>query len=155
MTAETWYLTQNVSKLSKKLGKLSGWRKEVAKLLLETDEEATAKSLIAEIVKTTESPNSLISEVLDLLPKRIQGKAKILATHLSKQMKFSDDGRVIYPDGSFGSPLIDILKYFCSPKSGLVRVKAPFDVRKMTEYLSETNAPMSATTKSNNDWIAV
>ena len=167
MPVETWYLSQKATDQAKRLGRLKGWRKEVAQVLLSRNSDDKSKVDIRKLVATEKSRETQQTEMIDqtvsLLPKNSRSKAKILAQHLLHNLHVDENGRIVYPDGSFGSAFIDALKYFTAPKSGIAKVRAPFDVVKLTSFLQDTNVPMSAISqnldlKSSHDekkWVAL
>ena len=59
------------------------------------------------IIETVDEPPDIVS----LFPKRQQNKAKLLFGYL-KNVKLDSDNRVIYVDGSIGSTLYDLMRYF-------------------------------------------
>ncbi len=158
--AKTYYLTEDISQVGKKLGNLKGWRGEIATAILNTkaEDEAVVGQIHHVLSKTAgRSEAALVDEVIPLLPKAIRSKARILAHHLIKHLKIGEHGQVIYPDGTDGSSFIDHLKYFASPPN--LRVVAPFDVDKMREIISKTHAPLTsvrpATRSPTAAWISL
>ena len=165
---KTYYLSEEMSATGRKLGNLKGWRSDVAKHLLRKsfdDQEAIAS--IRQVLETIDeapgskaNPKELIDDVIELLPKNIRGRARILGYHLLKHVSIDDDGLVRYADGTEGTSIIDHLKYWCSPPS--YRASVPADVRKMQELLSKTNAPEAGLHRKDNsaikpktNWIAL
>ena len=154
--AKTYYLTDDISQVGKKLGNLKGWRGEIATAILDTKvEDETVVDQIRHILSKTagRSEAAMVDEVIPLLPKAIRSKAKILAHHLIKQIKIGEHGQVVYPDGTDGSSLIDHLKYFASPPQ--MRVAAPFDADKMRDIISKTHAPLSSVRRAPSTWISL
>ena len=142
--ATTYYLTEDISQTGKKLGSLTGWRKEIAKFILDTkssEEETTnhIRNLING--KTGQSENAMVDELIPLLPKNTRNRAKILAYHLMKHIKIGNNGQVVYPDGTTGASFVDHIKYWCGSFNS--RHSTPFDQEKMAQLLEETNAPKS------------
>ncbi len=157
--AKTWYLTDDVSQVGKKLGKLSGWRSDVAKALLsnKASDETVAREIRHVLDKMDGGgkvkEKSLIDEVIPLLPRNIRNKAQLLANHLLKEVEIGEHGQVIYPDGTEGSSLIDHLRYFSSPPS--MKARAPFDLDKMREILNSTHAPTLSANALTPKWISL
>ena len=147
MPVETWYLSKQATALGKRLGRLKGWRKGVAQLLLSTESDEKVKVDIKKLVTTDkpEKQSEIVSQTVALLPKTSRSKAKILGQHLVNNLHIDENGRIVYPDGSFGSDFIDTLKYFTAPKSG--KARAPFDVVKMTAFLRDTHFPIPAVSR--------
>ena len=151
--AKTWYLTDNVSQLGKKLGNLTGWRAQIAQILVGKQEDDQAIGSIRDIV-TKHGGNKdelAVDQLIPLLPKAIRNKAKILAHHLLKHIKIGGNGQVIYPDGTEGASIVDHLKYLCST----MKSKAPFDIDVMQELLEKTNAPKSCMSTARNKWLSL
>ena len=160
--AKTYYLHEEVSKMGKKLGNLTGWRSDIAKVLLASKvEDDTAVNQIRHILAklAVGGDQSLIDETILLLPRSIRNKAKILAHHLLEKSKIhiGGNGQVVYPDETEGGSFIDHLKYFCSSSS--MKVAAPFDMEKMKQLLKDTNAPITSVRASSstrtNAWISL
>ena len=164
--AKTYYLTDEMCGNGKKLGKLQGWRKEIAKQLLRkgsSDQDVVIS--IQEVLETIDTVPKVnlkeaINNIIELLPKNIRGRSRILGYHLIKHVSIDDSGLVRYPDGTEGTSMIDHLKYWCSPPS--YRASIPADVDKMQELLTKTNAPEAghyrkdrSTTTTGTSWIAL
>jgi hypothetical protein len=79
--------------------------------------------------------------LIDLLPGRLQTKAKLLL-HYLRDVPVDGQGRVIYPDGVNGSYLIDLIRYFVSPKS--MSPAKPIDATTFTEVMRANGVPTSA-----------
>ena len=152
--AKTYYLSEEISQTGKKLGKLSGWKKEIAKSLL--DSKSSENEIIAKIQEVINNQSGIteymIDDIIPLLPKNIRNKAKIISNHLLKHIKIGDYGQVIYPDGKQGGSFIDHLKYLCSPSS--INVSVPFDIVEMRKLLESTNAPKSCMRTFQSDTVA-
>ena len=62
-------------------------------------------------------------DMVNLFPKRQQNKAKLLIGHL-KHVKVDTNNRVIYGDGTVGSSLYDLVRYFIT-SVGHFRLPSP------------------------------
>ena len=149
---ESYYLTKHseLNAKTRKLLKQRGWKREVADVLLkeEGSSDENAVAAIYHILTTVQSPSRDENGVkrnkflIGLLPKNIQGKANMLMHYVTKVVRITEEGLVQYDDGSYGSNIIDLLKYFCA--SGNLRSQKPFDADKIGKLLKEVGAPDSA-----------
>ena len=146
---ESYYISKQsdlTGKMRKLLKKSVGWRREVLDaLLLEEKDEVTADAIshiLSTVMTTPVNDNKRGSFFIGLLPKNIQGKANLLMHYVNKVVQVTEEGIVQYDDGSYGSNIIDLLKYFCSSRN--FRVKKPFDADKLEKLLKEAGAPLSA-----------
>ncbi len=150
--AKTYYLMDDISPTTKKFDSLEGWRLAIAKVLVRKRiDDAQALSEISSLIKKEKSHDqkkedgrALLEGFIEILPKNVRTKAKILAHHLIHHITVDESGRVVYPDGRKGGSIIDHLRYFCSP--GQFKPPAPDDVDKMTRLLLSTSAPRSSFT---------
>lgn len=146
---ESYYVTKH-SDLNGKAHKLlrqQGWRREITDTLLQQqDDEVTVDSIkhILSTVPSEKKPNDdrRFNFFITLLPKNIRAKATMLMHYIDKLVRITDEGIVQYDDGSYGSNIIDLLKYFCS--SGYLNMPKPIDADKLETLLKETGAPQSA-----------
>ena len=138
MPVETWYLSQKLDNEAKQLESLEGWRKEFVQLLLSDKDDETIKSNIKEILSPDEmNQDEVVKQTVALIPKKSRSKAHEIAQRLTRYLRIDENGRIVYPDGSFGSAFVDAIKYLTAPKSG--KNRAPFDLVKLTSFLDNTN----------------
>lgn len=148
MPASTYYLTASPpSKNIKKLNSLTGWESDMAHLLLLDDQED--KIEYARDILQKNSPSGEISDkvkvddaVINMLPKNSRSRAKIFLHHARKFLKETEDGLTILLDGSVSSPMIDILRYYCSPKH--ISVPLPMSSDLLEAAFKKYSMPSSA-----------
>ena len=148
---ETYYLTRHsdINTKTRKLLKQQGWRREILDALLqEKDDESTLNAIDHTLSSISPSKSADDDEsgkrhrfLIELLPKNIQRKASMLLHYIVKVARITEEGIVQYEDGSYGSNLIDLLKYLCG--SGF-SVKKPFDADKLENLVKNAGAPESA-----------
>ena len=158
-TLKTYYLTENMSKTGEKLGTLKGWELEVAKALLAPSAEERDKvALIRKVLEgrgpaTNDSENDspeALAQLIELLPKATRSRARVLLHHLPKSLRVKD-GLVLFPDDTPGSPLIDVLKYYCSPRH--FRVPLPQGFQRMNQLLKDAKVPQTAFSTDKSPYI--
>ena len=145
---ETYYLSPSIPKSMKKLNSLVGWEGEMVQLLLGDKnnkleearkilqgQEATGKAAYID-------PGDLSDSILNMLPKYSRTRAKIFLHHVKKFLKENEDGLTVLPDGSLSSPMIDIVRYYCSPK--YVKVPLPVSSDLLEEAFKKFSMPTSA-----------
>ena len=142
---ESYYVTKHSDLNAKTRNLLSskGWRREILDVLLQEDEDKAASDRVNHILSTVlPVTDKRYNFFIELLPKNIRGKASMLMHYINNVVRVTDEGIVEYDDGSFGSNIIDLLKYFCS--SGSIVVKKPFDADRLEQLLKDIGAPLSA-----------
>ena len=85
------------------------------------------------------------NEVLQLLPPRLRQKARVMLHYLKSKLQVNGEGRVVYSDGTQGSHLYDLLRYYASPAA--MSTQRLEDAKQFGILLYEVNAPPSAFTK--------
>ena len=143
--SKTYYLTTSVPSAIKQLGNSSGWQREVVDILLsdktEQDKQDVLRSLIAQ--KPESDNNSLkIDQLLTMMPKNTRSRARIFLHHVLTFLRVRDDGATELDGGILSSPLIDIVRYYCSPIS--VRVALPVASEHLERTFREHNVPAIA-----------
>ena len=129
----------------KKLLKLKGKRKTIALLLLDptksNDEEL--KKAIQQVFGDWENESQTgAKRFLELLPKRLQNKGKQLLHYITKYFKIDPETDcILYPDNSLGSAVLDLLKFFLTPKN--LFSTQPFDAQKVAQIFLENKVPGS------------
>lgn len=73
---------------------------------------------------------SNLESLVDLLPKCYRSKAKTILHHLQDRITLNDIQRVVYDDGTVGSNVLDLIRYFVSPFVKERPIDAP-DFKKM------------------------
>ena len=138
--AQTYYLSQDLSPRVKSLSDLSeDWEKQVATVLLGTS-GTKADEIRRLLPSKTERTNNAI---LDLLPRGIKNRGRILLHHLLPRVSLGDGDVVILPpNGTATAPLIDVLRFFASPKS--MRVPVPTGAGHLIEFFRSRGFPQSA-----------
>lgn len=79
--------------------------------------------------------------LLEMVPKSYQPKARILLTCLQGKVKLTDQQRVIYSDG-VGSHIIDLVRYYVTPSQ--LKINRPEDAQKFGQLLEQHGVPSSA-----------
>ena len=105
--------------------------------------ESIATKTPAVEVMEVETPASTLSSLAELLPKRLQNKAKILLHYLDGNVQVNDKQRIVYSDGSVGSHVLDMVRYFVSP---FVKQR-PLDAPQFETLLKALGVPDSATVR--------
>lgn len=114
--------------------------------------DETAQNLGDSAVSVAKSDHSLQGninpdEYLELLPKRYRSRGKILLQYLMEnQIGVTSKGRVVYGDGSIGSHLIDLIKYYLHPQG--IPVSRPSDSTQFGLLLQQIDVPNSALGRS-------
>lgn len=140
--AETFYLTKDVSKEIRDLSSLTDWEQEVARILLSPGSEGKTEKIrsILPSIDTVDRP--LIQSLLEMLPKNIQSRSKIFLHYFLAKVRIADGGIVELPDGSQTAPLVDIVRYFCSPSH--LKVRPPLGLETLLNFLASIGMPQSA-----------
>lgn len=92
-------------------------------------------------METQQQGESEKENIIDLLPKGYRNKAKLLM-HYIPDIKLNNQGRVVYADGSLGSSLYDLVRYFVS--SAQMSSARPLDAPKFAMILTKAAVPQSA-----------
>ena len=146
LEAGTYFLTRDVPKFIKNLNNLkSDWEREIASILLDrglSEEEKMVKIRNQLPTGTSSDSGSIIETVLQLLPKAVRGRARVFLTHLLPRVSLLDGDIVSIPDFGPTAPLIDIVKFFCSPPSH--RVPPPFGMAELWNFFQARRFPQSA-----------
>jgi len=144
---------------TKKLLKLEGWRQTLLDALIDGKSET---ELIDLIPKSSASRSGETKEVLiGYVPKRDRGRANIFLNWVLSALTFNEAGRVVYPDGSTGSALIDHLLFWTSSSAGKFGRRQPGDTPKFAQLLIDSKIPSSAVAKDPEqyrgafDWIKI
>ena len=87
------------------------------------------------------SSNSKESDIISLIPKRLQNKAKLLLHYLG-HINIADNGCIIYSDQSKGSNLFDLVKYIISDIN--FAPARPVDIDKFLHLLKLKGVPDAA-----------
>lgn len=148
---DTFFLSKNVPKFVEKLSRLKAeWERDIASALLDStmDEEekiAKIKTMLPanRANEEKEAKNLMVENVIEMLPKTIRARARILAGHLMKSSANIGDGDVVLlPDFGPTAPLIDVLKFYASPRH--LKVPLPQEASKLSQYFIDNKFPMSA-----------
>lgn len=144
--AKTYYLTTDISPTAKQLSKLEGWEGDAAGILLGGGDDKISKLRI--LLNAMDEPiaetqrHAVRAEMLSMLPKAIRSRAKIFLHHASDILKETEDGLTISPDGTVSSPMIDILRYYCS--SHHIPIPLPVASDSLEELFRSSHMPQSA-----------
>ena len=71
------------------------------------------------------------------LPKSYQGRAKVVMHYLAPHVRLTKKDRIIYPDGTIGSHILDLVKYTVS----VFDSEQPDDASKFIMLLKEIGVP--------------
>ena len=148
-TAQTYYLSKNVPKLVKNLSELKAkWERDVAEILLNkelSDEEKLTKIYVvlpADELGKKADRDAEIEGVINVLPKRIRSRARILARAVLKRATLSDGDLVELPGVGPTAPLIDVLKFFASPRH--LNLPLPQQTSLLSYFFLSNKFPVSA-----------
>lgn len=83
-----------------------------------------------------------LDAIVEMMPKQMGRKAKLLVHYIRNHISVSDNGRVIYDDSSIGSHLHDLVKFFVA--SPMLRVPRPIDAVKFGILLKRLGVPRAA-----------
>ena len=152
--AKTYYMTTDISAVGKKLARLSGWEKDVADILVSKDADKISK-LLAMLQPLASGEDASINkvfwdEIIPLLPKSIRSKARIFLHHAQRFLKVDKDGLVELGEGTRGSSLLDVLKFYCSPAS--MPVPLPLGTDAMDQLMRQHHMPISAFGKGRHPY---
>jgi hypothetical protein len=86
-------------------------------------------------------PKEGLTTLVQLMPPRLRNKAGLLL-HYLKDLSVDGQGRVKYESGETGSYLIDLVRFFASPKA--MSPARPLDSNLFANVLIEHNVPQSA-----------
>lgn len=89
-----------------------------------------------------EKGSSEMIKMVELFPKNIRNKAKLLLQFVEPRIKTDSDDRVIYDDGQIGSHLLDLIRFFVLPTT--MNVSRPIDASKFGIWLKIKGVPNSA-----------
>ena len=93
----------------------------------------------------TEVPQGL-TDVIRLLPKRYQTKARGLIHYLAGRINLDSDLRVVYDDGTTGSHILDLIRYYTYPK--ILKIHRPLDAVQFGLKLKEIGVPDATISRS-------
>lgn len=171
----TFYLTKDLSSHVKRLSDLKeDWQREVAKLLLNTSLDS--RTMASEIhgvtkwagqTKQGEGPEAeeTMRVTLEMLPKGMRGRARILLHHLLPRVRLGDGDVVELPGQGPTAPLIDVVRYFASPFH--LKVAPPERLSVLRHFFRHHHFPKSAfgpgrldsppntPSSVNNPWISL
>ena len=149
MATQTYYLTTNLDKSIRSLSDLpNGWQLDTARVLLDfklSDQDKMIK--VRNLINQQQAPpeqdyKKTMDQLSDILPKNIRNKARMFLAHVLPRTNIDDSGVLVLPDGSKTAPLIDILRFFCSPSNlGIAPVEG---LGKLADFLREINIPQAA-----------
>lgn len=83
-----------------------------------------------------------IDAIVDMMPKQMARKAKLLVHYIRNQIKLSENGRIVYPDRSLGSHLHDLVKFFVA--SPMLKIPRPIDAVKFGILLKQIGVPRAS-----------
>lgn len=96
------------------------------------------------LITFDEPDKRTFSSMVDILPKNIRNKARMLLHYLDGKIKLDDQERIVYSDDHVGSYLLDMVRYYVSP---FVKTR-PLDSPRFEELLQEIGVPSSAIVRS-------
>jgi hypothetical protein len=102
----------------------------------------TSSDIAVDPLNHADEETGRYQEIVDLLPKNLRRKAKILLHYLKNQLRLDDNSRIIYADGGQGSHLLDLVKYYTTPRS--VKLSRPVDAVKFGLLLKQIGVPDAA-----------
>jgi hypothetical protein len=80
------------------------------------------------------------AQMVELLPKNLRNRAKIMLHYLEGKITLNEHERVQYSDGAIGSHLLDLVRYYVSP---LAKAR-PVDAPKFEAVMQSIGVPASA-----------
>lgn len=108
------------------------------------------------IADVADEPQNKLMELSNLLPKRLQNKARMLLHYLNGHVKLNEQQRIVYSNGSVGSHIIDLVRYNISP---FVKGR-PIDAPLFDRLMKSAGVPDAALIKREknhsdiiNDWV--
>ena len=84
-------------------------------------------------------------DILSLFPKRFKQRAAVVLQYTMKFAKLDENHRIIHTDGSIGSHIVDLIKYFIYPPA--MNVERPLDALDFAIKLKEHGIPESSITR--------
>lgn len=97
-----------------------------------------------------EEPQSTETFDINVLPRPIRHKSKVIIHHLAPHIKITPEGRVTYPDKSTGSHLYTLLTYFLLPFNRKARpLDAPKFITLVQKYVPDI--VVTSTTESTQE----
>ena len=146
---ETYYLSKDVPKFVKNLSELkTPWEREIAGTLLnqKLNEKEKLLRILAALPEDEDAKEkekrAEVEHILELLPKQIRSRSRILMRHLLKRVSLDDGDLVVLPGVGPTAPLIDVLRFFASPRY----LKLPLlqQTADLSEFFISQKFPMSA-----------
>ena len=113
------------------------WLEQANRGVKEEDPNQNKPNLF--LTQYNQSQNSIIT-MAELLPKNLRNRAKVLLHYIDGKIRLSDQQRVIYEDGTTGSHLLDLVRYFTSP---LTKTR-PMDSHQFLTLLHKNGVPEHA-----------
>lgn len=104
--------------------------------VVEEKEEPTAKS------NEPDLHESATEEITKLFPKRSRSRASLLLHYVMKNMSLDGNQRVMYNDGSRGSHIVDLVRYFINTSA--MHIDRPIDAIKFAMELKSKGVPEAA-----------
>lgn len=77
-----------------------------------------------------------------LFPKRSRSRASLLLHYALKHISLDENERVRYGDGSSGSHIVDLVRYFVNPPA--MHIERPIDALKFAMHLRSKGVPEAA-----------
>lgn len=97
-----------------------------------------------------------MSALAEMLPKSYQSRGKALLKLLKGKVQLDSRDHVVYENGEKGSHIVDLVRYFVTPKH--LKVTRPFDSNLFYSILIDLGTPTSLMARANtvnSSWVHV
>jgi hypothetical protein len=128
------------------------WRREMLNNLQSFKGEKS--DFVKEIIDHEKTPSLMhddYNNFLQIIPKKMQAKAKILLLYLLPKIKLDDNNCIIYLNKT-GSPLIDLLLFILTPAH--LKKKMPPDIGDFAQLLLDLKIPRSAISRDDLETLS-
>jgi hypothetical protein len=85
-------------------------------------------------------------DILSLFPNRFKQRAAVVLQYAMRFAELDENHRIIHADGSIGSHIVDLIKYFIYPP--VMNVERPLDALDFAIKLKEHGIPESSITRN-------
>jgi len=85
----------------------------------------------------SQTKHDYMIKLAHFLPKSYQGKAKVVMHYLALHVRLTKKDRIIYPDGTIGSHILDLVKFAVS----VFDSERPDDASRFIKLLKELGVP--------------
>lgn len=95
--------------------------------------------IVTEANDAQDKINIDVDSLANFIPKAYRHKGKLLLSFIEPTITLNSRQRVVYEDGTVGSHILDLLRYFLSP----FKTERPLDSKLFEQLINKSSAPDS------------